>query len=173
MENNSVPIKKKCCHCRHVKPTTLFSKNHNRPDGLKPTCKDCDKAYRLGNLTEYQEKSRAYYLKNRKRILQYNKDNRERFRKRRTAYQKKIRVEHRQILVNELGKKCIVCGDKDPWNLDFHHLDPSQKEFNIGRHIGVFGLERLRTEAKKCVLICCKHHRMLTAGLIQLPKEGK
>lgn len=173
MENNSVPIRKKCCHCRHVKPITLFSKNQTRPDGLKPTCKECDKAHRLGNLTKYQEQSRAYYLQNRERILQYNRDNLERFRKRRTEYKKRIRIEHKQILVKEHGGKCVVCKDKDLWTLDFHHKDPSTKEFNIGQNIGLISLKRLRAEASKCVLLCCSCHRKLHAGLIQLPKEGK
>jgi len=172
MERNSVPIKKQCCHCRHVKPLTEFYKAHNLPTGRKPRCKECTKLYRIGKISKYQKQWRDYYQKHKERIRQYNKDNRERFRKRRTDYKKRIRIEHKQILVKEHGGKCILCDYDRPFGLDFHHKEPSQKEFSIGRNVGIKTLNKLRAEASKCVLLCAACHRALHAGLIQLPKEG-
>ena len=63
------------------------------------------------------------------------------------------------------GGKCCICGyDKYEGALDFHHLDPSKKDFALSAG-------RLRTfdsskpELDKCVLVCSNCHRELHAGL--------
>lgn len=29
---------------------------------------------------------------------------------------------------------CIVCGESEPVCIDFHHINPEEKEFTIGKH---------------------------------------
>ena len=53
--------------------------------------------------------------------------------------------------------------------LDFHHLDPSIKEFNLTRNS--IGWEKLKPELDKCVLLCSNCHRMIHAGVILLPDD--
>ena len=36
--------------------------------------------------------------------------------------------------LHSLKTKCIICGESEPICLDFHHKDPSEKEFTIGKN---------------------------------------
>lgn len=69
----------------------------------------------------------------------------------------------------ESGGKCKVCGYNRCLDaLDFHHIDPSIKEEGIGKLLGRKGLDTVRAEVKKCVLICCRCHREIHSRLISL-----
>ncbi len=67
-------------------------------------------------------------------------------------------------LVDYKGGKCKCCGyDRCIWALDFHHLDPEEKEFSItGKTIS---FERLKKEVDKCELVCSNCHREIEAGI--------
>ena len=65
-------------------------------------------------------------------------------------------------LVKEKGCKCQRCGVdlfQTPWLADFHHIDPSFKEFTISASSA--GFSKLLQEADKCELVCCVCHRNL------------
>ena len=53
--------------------------------------------------------------------------------------------------------------------LQFHHLDPATKAFEVSRQGITRSLQRLRLEAQKCVLLCANCHAMVEAGLLTLP----
>ena len=59
------------------------------------------------------------------------------------------------------GGKCQECGYNKPTPsvYDFHHRDPSTKEFGIGGK--TINYERLKLEADKCDLLCCRCHQEL------------
>ena len=61
----------------------------------------------------------------------------------------------REILIEKLGGKCIECGNTEA--LEFDHIDPSTKSFNIsaGYHKPK---EVLEEELSKCQLLCNKCH---------------
>ena len=63
-------------------------------------------------------------------------------------------------LVEHLGGKCIHCGYKRCVEaLEFHHKDPTQKDFAIsGKSIS---FDRLKVEAEKCELVCSNCHKEL------------
>ena len=63
---------------------------------------------------------------------------------------------------------CYVCGETDPVVLQFHHVDPDQKSFVIGRAIHSYGMNRLKEEIAKCVILCANCHRRVHAGTIDL-----
>ena len=50
-----------------------------------------------------------------------------------TTFAQNIRAMRRKLkLIEEMGGKCEICGyDKNISALDFHHKDPSQKEFQL------------------------------------------
>jgi transposase len=76
----------------------------------------------------------------------------------------------KQILVREAGGECILCGyDRCIGALQFHHVDPDGKQFNIA--FGGIGrsLQRAQAEAKKCVLLCANCHAEVEAGLAAVP----
>jgi hypothetical protein len=67
------------------------------------------------------------------------------------------RNHHKQELLKIHGGKCSICSyDKCESALQFHHIDPSQKEFKISYSAPSF--EKLVSEAKKCVLLCANCH---------------
>ena len=57
--------------------------------------------------------------------------------------------------------KCEKCGyDKCPEALDFHHIDPNEKEGQIARMItSSYGLDKVKDEIKKCIVLCANCHR--------------
>ena len=58
-----------------------------------------------------------------------------------------------------LGGKCIKCGyTKSVAALDFHHRDPTKKDFGISSGAGR-SWEKLRVELDKCDLLCANCHR--------------
>jgi hypothetical protein len=61
----------------------------------------------------------------------------------------------REILIEKLGGKCVECGCTE--TLEFDHIDPSTKSFNIsaGYHKPK---EVLEEELTKCQLLCNKCH---------------
>ena len=62
------------------------------------------------------------------------------------------------------GGKCQRCGyDRCINAMDFHHVDPSQKEIRIGGSTRSWA--KLKTELDKCVLLCANCHREFHAGL--------
>jgi transposase len=70
----------------------------------------------------------------------------------------------KEILVQEAGGGCRLCGyDRCLAALEFHHLDPQLKEFGVARR-GAHGLERLRIEVSKCILLCSNCHAEVEAG---------
>jgi hypothetical protein len=70
----------------------------------------------------------------------------------------------KEILVREAGGRCQLCGyDRSQTALQFHHLDPNTKEFGVA-HRGARGIERLRAEIRKCVLLCSNCHAEVESG---------
>jgi DNA-binding CsgD family transcriptional regulator len=60
-------------------------------------------------------------------------------------------------LVKYKGGKCVKCGyDKCIHVLQFHHLDPNEKDFTISGKSWSF--ERLKKEVDKCILVCSNCH---------------
>lgn len=63
-----------------------------------------------------------------------------------------------KIIKEEFGGKCTVCGyDKCMDALQFHHLDPSQKEFALSS-MRQGNLDKIRKEMAKCILVCANCH---------------
>lgn len=66
-------------------------------------------------------------------------------------------------LIENKGGKCEICGyDKNIAALEFHHLNPEDKSFQLdARHLSNTTIEKLLTESKKCILVCANCHREL------------
>lgn len=55
------------------------------------------------------------------------------------------------------GGKCSRCGySKCITALQFHHLDPSEKDFNVGAKIKSW--DKIKEEVDKCILLCSNCH---------------
>ena len=73
-------------------------------------------------------------------------------------------------LIQDAGGSCCICGyDRHPAALEFHHLDPSQKNHAFGGVVR--SLEALRREADKCVLLCSNCHAEVEYGAAEVPRQ--
>lgn len=61
------------------------------------------------------------------------------------------------------GGRCQICGyNRSSAALDFHHLNPLEKDFAISSRMTSF--EAIRKELDKCVLLCSNCHREVHDG---------
>jgi DNA-binding CsgD family transcriptional regulator len=75
----------------------------------------------------------------------------------------------KQILVEEAGGRCRLCGyERCIGALHFHHVDPRTKRFGLGSRGLARSLAALREEASKCVLLCSNCHVEVEMGLAKL-----
>jgi hypothetical protein len=80
----------------------------------------------------------------------------------------KIRHTRKAAAIRELGGCCEICGyDKCMAAMDFHHIDPSLKKFNISAMLDR-SVDKLLVEIQKCVLLCNRCHSEVHAGVVGL-----
>ncbi|KKT61481.1 MAG: hypothetical protein UW64_C0016G0002 [Microgenomates group bacterium GW2011_GWC1_44_37] len=87
---------------------------------------------------------------------------------------KKRRKKLRQMAVDLLGGKCVVCGYcKEIKALDFHHIDESTKEFGLSDRGLTRSWEKTKEEVLKCVLLCANCHREVHSGVTKLASNSQ
>lgn len=75
----------------------------------------------------------------------------------------KNRLKQRLLIYNFLLEHpCVQCGETDPIVLDFDHLDPKEKSFNVSKAINHSGKGIIK-EMEKCQVLCANCHRRKTA----------
>ena len=79
----------------------------------------------------------------------------------------------KERMVAAMGGKCQCCGyDHCTDSMDFHHIDPAQKELSFGK---VTANPRawpvLVNELRKCILVCRNCHGEIHAGVRTLPEN--
>jgi 5-methylcytosine-specific restriction endonuclease McrA len=90
------------------------------------------------------------------------KDRREYLIKAVYARRKKIRV----MAVEYKGGRCEKCGYcKCIDALEFHHVDPTKKDFTISSKGYTRSWEKVKSELDKCMILCANCHRKLHAKL--------
>ena len=69
-------------------------------------------------------------------------------------------------LIEYKGGKCELCGyNKCDSALQFHHKDPTEKDFSIsGRSLS---FDRLKEEVDKCMLVCSNCHAEIHENILQ------
>lgn len=88
----------------------------------------------------------------------------------RTSHVTKWRKNLKAKLISEFGGKCQICGYcKCQEALQFHHIDPTLKEFSIAQYGNTRAYEKSREEAKKCILLCANCHAEVEADVSSLP----
>lgn len=150
----------------------------------RTTCKYCGNKFKMEELKERcceyedcleekeKEKSRIakkkYYNKNIKRTTKkfkkqdaentrnYRKSHKEQINKRKQARHRGMRDWLDNI---KKSKKCSKCKEDRFYILDFHHLDPEEKEINISRAASCgYGKEKMQKEIDKCIVLCRNCH---------------
>lgn len=77
-----------------------------------------------------------------------------------TVYDQVLYIAKIEGALSESGRRyeCEVCGyDKNTAALCFHHLDPSEKDFEI-TNAKTASLAKLKIEIEKCVVLCSNCH---------------
>jgi hypothetical protein len=97
-----------------------------------------------------------------------------------------LALEVKRELMKQFGGKCKTCGYSSNINaLDFHHRVPFRKSFNISRTTTLLANSRmpgsrdiealvhfLKSEVKKCDLLCCTCHREeISKNYIEIDEE--
>jgi hypothetical protein len=90
--------------------------------------------------------SREHYLKNKEKQIKANSE-----------YKKKRRLEWNTF---KRTLKCTKCGFDHPAALDFHHENPSEKEYNVNRLVSNGQFKKAEEEIKKCIVLCANCHRI-------------
>ncbi len=130
-------MKKVCGKCKEEKDVSEFHSYKRMKDGLQPHCKVCiNEIYKLKPISEKKKKS----------WVEQTKKKKERNSLRNVDYK------------NQLGGKCVKCGDKRIYVLDYHHLDPSKKLDHVSSLIER-NKKLAEEEIKKCILLCACCHR--------------
>lgn len=117
------------------------------------TCVDCKTEKSLDNFP--YDKSRNRYLSVCKictsiRTKNYQKQNPQKWKQ----YDKNRRNKRTKLLEELRSEGCCKCGDKRHYIIDFHHIDPTQKDISIADA----SIKKIRTESKKCILLCRNCH---------------
>lgn len=87
------------------------------------------------------------------------------------AWRKRTKIR----MLAAMGDECQICNySKCPEALEFHHIDPSEKDFSFGKvYASPKSWKKICAELKKCVLLCANCHREVHAGYATLPENFK
>ena len=106
-------------------------------------CPSCHRAY-----------TREHYKNNKQAYLDKAKRNSDRYR----------RQAKELIWAHLSNNTCVDCGESDPVVLEFDHLVPSEKSFNISDACRRGdSVDKIEAEISKCVVRCANCHRRKTA----------
>ena len=85
---------------------------------------------------------------------------------------KKWRQVTKQRLIDAFGGKCSVCGyDKCNEALEFHHIEPTEKEFSFCNVMAKpQSWDKIVKEIRKCVCLCSNCHREIHYGITKIPE---
>ena len=82
--------------------------------------------------------------------------------------QKNFRKNRKNAYIQILGGHCNICGyNKCSAALEFHHINPKEKNFSIAQGANKKLIDELE-ELQKCILVCANCHREIHQGLIPL-----
>jgi len=123
--------------------------------------KICSKCTNEKSLTEYNRKGDRYQCYC--RVCQHD-EQKKHYSKNKQWYRERVKAQTKKLreFIQLQKTKCEQCGENHPGVLDFHHINPEEKEINIGLAV-IYGwsIKRLAKEIEKCVVLCSNCHRKL------------
>lgn len=135
---------KKCTLCGDSKDFSEFNRKSTSLDGFQNKCRECS---RLFSKQHYRDNVAAERIRLKKRQMEL----------------KKLFEDYRKTT------KCFLCGENESCCLDFHHNEPTEKDFSVSlaSRMG-FSWEKTLAEIYKCTVLCSNCHRKVHAGVVQL-----
>jgi len=135
-------MRKFCPRCKVEKLLSDFTKDNRSSDGKYCYCRQCKNEYNK-NLYATSPTLAGKIKKN-----QYNHHLQSR----------------RYVRAYLLQHPCVDCGETDPIVLEFDHIEPANKSFEISKGLGSgFSPARLEPEIAKCDIRCANCHKRRTA----------
>lgn len=161
--HNTYTLKKKPGYERQY--CSKICSNKGRPSKvLSRSCRQCftpikDHKFYCSKECRVESKPKIS-VEERKEVDKRNYENK----KKQTVYYRK------QIKLKALeykGGSCQSCEYNKCINaLEFHHIDPSKKDFAISKTAKAW--EKMKTELGKCVLLCANCHREIHFGTLEV-----
>jgi len=75
------------------------------------------------------------------------------------------------FLLNKLGGKCQHCNETDYNILEFHHINPTEKEYEICHGaLRLKNITRYLQEIKKCIILCSNCHKKIHTKYFKHPR---
>lgn len=137
------PSRKYCSLCYKEIYIKIKLKQPRKKALLVKLCDVCNTEYPIYNF--YKNNSGKYYRSSCK-----------------DCFNKMIKTRQnsvKQQCVDYKGGKCQKCGyNKCIAALEFHHLDPREKDINISK-IKLIDINKYTSELDKCILLCSNCHR--------------
>lgn len=118
------------------------------------TLKETSKHFKLGlsTLKTILEKKRKILTNEEKITYNY-------------SHVKSFRKKNKERSVEYKGGKCVKCGyDKCIRALEFHHLNPLEKDFGPSQNMNM-SWNKIKIELDKCILVCSNCHREIHEDL--------
>ena len=140
---------KVCSKCGKELPVTdeYFYESGGR---YRSPCKECKR-----------KKQKEYYETHKDQICERTKKY-DKVHKEKTRQYNRVLYTRRQLKRSEFlakwKKPCQKCGEQRLYLIQFHHIDPATKEFDIGTGVKYKKTEICEEEVKKCVCLCSNCH---------------
>lgn len=133
-----------------------FDKFNHKEYGDKKYCSSCDQYRLIGEFYKRRNKEHSYpYCK---------KCTKEKSNKKHQNFKEKM------ILYK--GGQCVSCSyNKCQDALEFHHLNPNEKDFTVAQYKGSILNNTIKKELDKCILVCSNCHREIHAGLLKINNQ--
>lgn len=134
---------KECSCCKQLLDLTEFTFKNKQKGTLQAQCNVCRK-----------QTAKKSYQKNRAGVIAKTRQRGAELR------------EWYKVIKSKMS--CCVCGENDPSCLDFHHIDPTEKEHDPSISLS-FGKESFLMEISRCACLCANCHRKEHAGRLNAP----
>ncbi len=123
---------KECPKCKQTKSLEEFGNNKRTKDGKQRYCKICQAEFDHNHYLKDVDKHKTRRRKNQQTIAQWLRE-----------YKQKC--------------SCKKCGEKRWYVLEFHHIDPKEKDFNIS-DLKRRSIKGMLKELEKCEVLCSNCH---------------
>lgn len=132
----------RCKQCGFEGDEKNFYPDKKSKTGRRTICKKCH-IKNVGNRAKTKSSEikiyhHNYYLKNKDKTV--------------------LAKDEYKDFIFSLKRSCLKCGESRLCSIDFHHVNPEEKSFNINRRSVKKDRELVRKEAKKCISLCRNCH---------------
>lgn len=133
-----------CSSCKQAHPLEMFAFINKQQNKLHYRCNDCRRKAAKKSYAKHRESTVA-------KVVARNKQKR--------SWLQEIKS----------TLSCCVCGETDVSCLDFHHVDASEKDFEVSVAVQQASRRALIEEINKCACLCANCHRKHHAGRLKAP----